>query len=425
MKEVHYISSLSAFVDRELPKEEQQKVAEHLLVCAECRQEHDRLKFTAGLATHLEHSDAPPNVWAAVEAGLDRKDRADNARGSAGSWFNFPVIAGYAGAAVFLFAFAGLAYFFLFTGEPYQAKLPANAPSVSQPSTNSAPSAETNVAPQNTEVAVNPVNGNTNTAAALPTSTGQPSTETAPSQSFEIETLAGAPKVGSQSTATNLAVGDFLETDAVSKARIEVADIGNVEIRPNSRVKLVGTNAKQHRLALDRGSLHAKIYAPPRLFIVDTPTATAVDLGCEYTLDVDEKGNNKLHVTSGFVALERAGRESIVPAGAMCLTRKGKGLGTPFSAETTETFRKALESFDFGNGGSRAVDDLLASKNFFDIISLWHLLSRVSKADRERIFDALAAYVTPPKYVTKEGIMVLNKKMLESWREDVERAWFD
>lgn len=425
MKEVHYISSLSAFVDRELPKDEQQKVAEHLLVCAECRQEHDSLKFAAGLASHLEQSDAPSGVWAAVEAGLDSQNSKENARASAGSWFNFPALAGYAGAAVFLCAFSGLAYFFLFTGEPYQAKLPANSPSVSQPATNSAPSAETNVVPQNTEVLVNPVNGNTNTPITLPTIPGQPSTQVPPGKSFEIETLAGAPKVGSQSTSTNLAVGDFLETDAVSKARIEVADIGNVEIRPNSRVKLVGTNAKQHRLALDRGSLHAKIYAPPRLFIVDTPTATAVDLGCEYTLDVDENGNNKLHVTSGFVALERGGRESIVPAGAMCLTRKGKGLGTPFSAETSVEFRAALERFDFAGGGSEALQVMLDKRNFYDIITLWHLLSRVSRSDRGMVYDALASYVSVPNDVTREGIMKLNKAMLESWRAEVERAWFE
>jgi hypothetical protein len=58
-------------------------------------------------------------------------------------------------------------------------------------------------------------------------------------------------------------------------------------------------------LSLERGALHARIAAPPRLFIVDTPSAMAVDLGCEYKLDVDAAGNSRLHVTSGFVALNR------------------------------------------------------------------------------------------------------------------------
>lgn len=421
MKNTHYISKLSAFIDRELQKDEQQAVAEHLMVCPDCRREHDRIKFAAGLATTLEHADAPATVWSAVAAELDGK-REKNVRSTRGTW-SFPAFAGFAAAAVFLVAFVSLGYFFLATGEPYQAKKsPEESPSL-PPVANQQPVADTNVAP--TLAAADPIaNTNTNTSvlATAPSTANEPPT---PSRSFEFETLAGSPKVGSLSTSTNLAVGDFLETDAVSKAKIEVADIGNVEIRPNSRVKLVGTNPKQHRLSLERGSLYAKIYAPPRLFIVDTPTATAVDLGCEYTLDVDAAGNNRLQVTSGFVALERGGRESIVPAGAICLTRKGKGLGTPFSAETSPAFRAALERFDFANGGSRAVDDMLANKNFYDIISLWHLLPRVEKADRDRIFNALSGYVTPPASVTREGILASNKKMLDAWREEVEKAWFE
>jgi hypothetical protein len=269
---------------------------------------------------------------------------------------------------------------------------------------------------ENTQVAVADPN------AAVSPGTQPPTEASVPA--WQVETLAGSPSVGAASGRDRLAVGDFLETDAASKARIEVADIGSVEIAPNSRVRLVGTTEKEHRLSLERGTLHAKIFAPPRLFIVDTPSAVAVDLGCEYKLDVDKAGNSFLHVTSGFVALERGGRESIVPAGAMCMTRRGKGLGTPFSAETSPAFREALERFDFRNGGSKAVDSMLETRGFYDMITLWHLLTRVSRPDREKVFDALAAYVEPPADVTRAGILSLDKKMLESWRAEVESAWF-
>jgi len=49
------------------------------------------------------------------------------------------------------------------------------------------------------------------------------------------------------------------------------------------------------------------------IFIVETPLATAVDLGCKYTLEVQEDGSSLLHVTLGLVALERDARETIVP----------------------------------------------------------------------------------------------------------------
>ena len=52
--------------------------------------------------------------------------------------------------------------------------------------------------------------------------------------------------------------------------------------------------ASNHGLALARGEIRAKISAPPRLFFVDTPSGTAVDLGCEYTLQTDEDGTGML-----------------------------------------------------------------------------------------------------------------------------------
>lgn len=158
--------------------------------------------------------------------------------------------------------------------------------------------------------------------------------------------------------------------------------------------------------------------------MVDTPAGKAVDLGCEYTLEVDGKGDSILNVTSGFVALERGGRESIVPAGMMCRMRKGKGIGTPFSAASTAKFRNALERFDFSGGGSSSITEVLAEADLYDMVSLWHLLSRVPKTDRGAVFDELSKFVGPPTGVTREGIIALDKNMLEVWREAIEAAWF-
>jgi len=240
--------------------------------------------------------------------------------------------------------------------------------------------------------------------------------------SWNVETIAGNLTLAEKG---KLTVGEFLETNSNSRAKIQVANIGQVEIAPNSRVQLVKTNSNEHRLSLERGILQAKILAPPRLFIVDTPSAVAVDLGCEYTLEVDAAGNSKLHVTSGFVALERDGRESIVPAGAMCLTKKGKGLGTPFSDDASAEFQKAVQRFDFENGGGEALQTIIKQSNLYDALTLWHLLSRTQKIDREKVFNALAAHIKPPANITREGILRLDKKMLDAWWTEIENVWFE
>lgn len=420
MSTTHYKERLSEFVDQQLPADLRQIVGEHLMQCDECRRDHDAIRLGAGLAAKLERTDAPASVWMAIENELDSA-HTEVTMIPERRPFNLQMAGAFALALIVVGLFTGLVYRGLFSGEaPTVATRPDET--LVSPVTPSdvvlPPVVDSNVANANVPATNTPPSSTTDANVTSP-----PVTEN--TDYWQVDTLAGNPQIGSGTDGGKLAVGSYLVTDGSSRARVEVADIGTVDVAPNSRVKLVGTNKKQHRLSLERGSLHARIAAPPRLFIVDTPSAVAVDLGCEYTLEVDKAGNNKLHVTSGFVALERSGRESIVPAGAMCLTRKGKGLGTPFSAETSDAFRAALERFDFSGGGSNAVDAMLASRNFYDIISLWHLLSRVSVADRGKVYDALVSYVGPPEGVTREGVLKLNKKMLDTWREEVERVWFE
>jgi hypothetical protein len=176
---------------------------------------------------------------------------------------------------------------------------------------------------------------------------------------------------------------------------------------------------------MERGQLHATISAPPRLFIVETPSAVAVDLGCSYTLKVDKAGRSILHVTAGWVALELKGRESIVPAGAVCVTQPGKGPGTPYFDDASEKFQNALSKLDFQNGGMNALSIVLSEAREYDTLTLWHLLSRVRGLARERVYERMAALIPPPAGVTKEGVMKLDKGMLDLWKKGLEWAWFE
>jgi hypothetical protein len=351
-------------------------------------------------------------VWTEIEDKLDSKSVPQMGLMPQASFFNLRKGFAFVTALIAVSALSALVYLGLFsrdTSHIAQQTNQNNSVNVSQPPTNINTGVPANIEPNSTNV---------NTSNTNQTTTGLPA------ETWQVETIAGEPKLGDGTETAKIAVGELLETDARSSARIAVADIGSVDVAPNSRVKLVGTGKDEHRLSLEQGRLHAKIYAPPRLFVVDTPSGKAVDLGCEYTLEVDKKGNTILHVTGGYVALEREGRESIVPAGMMCMTKRGRGLGTPFSAEATAGFRKALEQFDFSGGGNSSLQAILKEANFYDMVTLWHLLSRVGKSDRGAVYDELAKFVKPPSGVTREGIIALDKKMLEKWRTDVETAWF-
>jgi hypothetical protein len=217
--------------------------------------------------------------------------------------------------------------------------------------------------------------------------------------------------------------GQWLETDAKSRARVDVGSIGSVEVTPNTRVRVVTTRPDEHRLALARGEIRARISAPPKLFFVDTASGTAVDLGCEYDLSADDLGRGVLRVTRGWVSYRWKGAESLVPAGASCRTRPKAGPGIPYFDDAPEALKRAVDAFAFDNGGNDALRIVLSEARVRDTLTLWHLLSRVAAADRGRVFDRMAALSPVPSGVSREQVLNLDPTALTIWREDLAWKW--
>lgn len=250
---------------------------------------------------------------------------------------------------------------------------------------------------------------------------------------WDVERVNGIVKIGASRLGDRgrLAPGEWLETDAASRAKINAGQIGEVEVEPRSRLRLVATGPNEHRLALARGTIHARIWAPPGQFFVETPSAVAVDLGCAYTLQVDAAGAGLVRVTFGWVGFELDGRESFIPAGAFCPTRPGVGPGTPYYDDTSQNFRAALTKLDFENADPEdralAIGVVLTEARKRDALTLWHLLSRVRDSERSRVYTRLAALVVPPPGVTRDGIMRLDKPMLDLWWDELglgDSAWW-
>jgi hypothetical protein len=217
--------------------------------------------------------------------------------------------------------------------------------------------------------------------------------------------------------------GQLLETDAASRAMIKIGEIGTVELEPNTRLALRFAGPNEHRLALTRGTINAQILAPPRVFFVETPASTVVDLGCAYTMQVDDAGVGMLRVTSGWAALEWDKRESLVPAGASCPTRPEIGPGTPAFDDATDRLRQALFAFDFEDGGAEAIETVLTESRDRDTLTLWHLLSRVDESLRVRIVDRMAALTPLPAGVSRERALALDPATLKLWREELAWTW--
>lgn len=241
---------------------------------------------------------------------------------------------------------------------------------------------------------------------------------------WDVTRMEGAPRVGGKTIAaasgtTNLGLGQVLETGPSSKASLRAENTGEIEVEPGTRLRVLTSSSGSKHLALERGTIHATIWAPPGEFVVDTPSAVAVDLGCVYTLHVDDNGDGVLRTTLGWVGFKLAGHESFIPAGAACATKKKTGPETPYFEDASEPFRSALAKLDREDTApderTAALQVVLSQPRKRDALTLWHLLARVAEVDRGRVYDRLAQLVPAPAGVTREGILHLDSQMLDLW----------
>jgi hypothetical protein len=227
--------------------------------------------------------------------------------------------------------------------------------------------------------------------------------------------------------------GQTIETNALSKVKIESRETGEVTVGPGSRLRLVAASGHEQHFDLQRGTIHAFIWAPPGRFVVDTPSSKTIDLGCRYTLQVAEDGNGVLTVELGWVAFERNHLESFIPAGAMCVTRPVKGPGTPYFSDAPEVLTKALARFDT-SGDFTALDTAIGTARQRDALSLWHLMIRTQGNERAKVFDRFAALMSLPPEATREAILRGDGKAMDaawdalglgntSWWREWKKPW--
>jgi hypothetical protein len=236
---------------------------------------------------------------------------------------------------------------------------------------------------------------------------------------WDITALAGTPRVGDSAGNGRLVPGQTLETDSRSHAGLRAEEVGEIDVEPGSRLRLLDLASGKNRLALDRGTIHATIWAPAGEFVIDTPSAVAVDLGCSYTLKVDDAGNGVLRTSLGWVGFKLNGREAFIPAGAACSTKPKTGPGTPYFEDAAKPFLAALATLDdertAAGEHAEALQVVLTQSRRRDALTLWHLLARVPEAERGVVCDRLAGLVPAPAGVTRAGILHLDQAMLDRW----------
>jgi hypothetical protein len=210
-----------------------------------------------------------------------------------------------------------------------------------------------------------------------------------------------------------LQAGDVVRTEGGS-VRLESPSVGTIDLGANTTVRLIENRRRRHRLALAAGTIHAKTTSQPGVFVIDTPKARAIDLGCEYTLTIAPNGGGELHVMAGWVDLTHGYEQSLVPQGASAFIENDGALTVPVFDDAAPAFHAAIQ-----NHNMPAIVALARTRDAFTLLNLF----RVATPDeRGMLYDRLAQLVPPPPSITRESVRYWMPSSTELWWTPVIRA---
>jgi hypothetical protein len=203
--------------------------------------------------------------------------------------------------------------------------------------------------------------------------------------------------------------GDVIHTGN-SQVRLRSRDVGVIDVGAQTTLRFIGRN----RFAMSAGTIHAKTTSPPGVFIVDTPRAQAIDLGCEYTLTILPNGSGILRVSAGWVELAHDWSQSLVPQGGKATIGSDGRLSPPIFEDSSPAFQDAIRRGD--------LKTTLALARRRDALTVINLFRSANEEERLMIYDRLNALVPAPPAVTRDAVRYGSFRTVEAWWPEVLKA---
>lgn len=209
-------------------------------------------------------------------------------------------------------------------------------------------------------------------------------------------------------------VGREISLTGGDGAVANIARIGSMRIGPRTSFELRATRGTRHRLRMEGGQLHVRVWAPPRSVVIETPAGEVIDMGCEFQLTVGGE-TSRVRVLSGWVQLDNRIDEMMIPAGASSEMTPTQGPGAPVFDDAADGFREAVRAVEAGAGG---FDDVVRLARPRDVYTLLLMADRRPGAAGGLLRRA-AELSPPPGDVTVGRILRGDRRALWTWSDSL------
>ena len=218
-----------------------------------------------------------------------------------------------------------------------------------------------------------------------------------------------------------IAEGESLLSSDSSETEILIPRIGSIVVYQNTIIILKKAKDGDNRIRLEKGLVKIKNISEEPDFAVDLKNSSVIDRGGEFTVSVDEFENAKISVSLGFTEIVNNNGGYLLSEKYICDIINGKRLGTPYRSDAPDTLIKEIKNFDYNNGDDNSINNIIATAQKPDMLTLLAIIPRASQTIREKLFQTITNHFPPPENVTRMDILKADKKMLHIWWEEIRK----
>jgi len=238
---------------------------------------------------------------------------------------------------------------------------------------------------------------------------------------WEIEWKHGRYAVnGLENANLKLSKYETISTKDSSQMILYVPQTGRIEINSNSSVTLINPKNGSNKVRLNNGTIKMVTTAMIPYLTVEVKNFSVRDIGGVFTASMLPAGDAKLFVDFGMVEVTYQGISFKLDEGYICDIFKGKKPGTPYRFDASDSLKNAIRLFDSNEDFEIPLSIIIKEAIPSDVLTLLALIPKVPPVKRQLIFQKISNYFSPPKNVTRMGIVTLDLEMLELWWNDIE-----
>lgn len=235
---------------------------------------------------------------------------------------------------------------------------------------------------------------------------------------WKVNTIQGSFKLNNETMASaNVDTDDILTTSAHSTARVNIPEEASIMLEPSTSMQILDTKKTLNKISLLSGEIVFNAVSNKPHFELESNGIIIKAEQAQFSAKIDSNGYLDVLGIRNYV-------EIITPFDRLLLSDEyrckisGNIIGIPYHKDATDNFKHQLKNIQANINDVVELTSLMYNASYKDAHTLLRLIEKVSKKNRDMIYQKLNNLFPPTPRVTKQGIIDGNKEMLDEW-------WFE